>query len=90
MPLVLIFFGIVLIITAVRGKTKDFYLLLADDSKGFLVYVLVFGAVYLLGKIKPMQDISTGFMVLFVIALILASGRQFFNQITVALQGASK
>ncbi len=86
MPLVLIVLGLLLVVAGARGKIVDLIALLKDDSKGFLVYIVVIGAVGMLGYFDKARPVANAFLALIMVALILGSGRQFATQFSGAIK----
>lgn len=77
MPFVLLIFGSVLLIAAVRNTQGDLFALIQSDFTGpnnfiyWLVAILVIGAVGYIPKLKP---ISVAFITLVVVMLVFSKG----------------
>jgi hypothetical protein len=77
MPFALIIVGTVLLIAASRNKQDDLYTLVKGDFSGqnnyvfWVVSILLIGSV---GYIEKLRPLSTAFLVLVILVLILARG----------------
>lgn len=77
MAFALIFVGIILAVSAVRGTHGDLFGLIHDDFTGphnYLYWVVVVLAIGSIGYIKPLRPLSRAFLVLIVFALVLSKG----------------
>lgn len=83
MGFAIIFVGVLLAISAVRGTTPQLAALVKSDFTGqgsylwWLVAVLIIGSV---GYIPPLRTLSRAMLVLVVIALIINKGNPLFSQ----------
>lgn len=94
MPFALILAGIVLIVSATRNTQKDLFELVKGDFSGpnnfifWMISILLIGSLGYIPKLKPL---STGFVTLVIIVLVLtkgnpkAQGGGFFQQFTTAI-----
>lgn len=85
MPIIAIVIGALLVSAGLRGKQTELYKLVVDDIAGrnsFLPWIGVFGLIYLLGKLGPLERVANAFAVLLIAVLLLTSGRGFFDQLT--------
>ena len=76
MPIFLALVGIILIVAGVRGKETELLTLFADDAKHFVSWALLIVVVGAMGFSQRLRPISTSFLVLIVIAFVIASYRQ--------------
>lgn len=87
MPLALLAFGALFVISAVRGTNKELFELLRADFTGegnFFLWVLAIGAVGSIGYVKELRPISNAFLALLFIVFLLAAnkgGRDFFSSL---------
>ena len=92
MPLLLIFLGVVLLVSAVRGTTSDLFALLKGDFAGkpnFLVWIGAILGIGAIGYIKEVRPISNALLGLLLVALFL-SNKGFFANFTSAFQSTSQ
>ncbi len=85
MPFALAFFGILLIIAAVRGTEQEVLSQVADDAKHFIVWLVLLVAVGLIGLSEKWKPLSDAFLTLIVVAFVIRSGNEMikgFNQLT--------
>lgn len=100
MPLFLLFFGILFLVAAFRGKESMSELtgLLKDDFTGpgnFFIWCLAIGSIAAIGYIKALKPFSDIFLVLIFVVLILAkkgpNGQDlissFFSQVSATERG---
>lgn len=79
MPLFFLIAGILAIVVGINDRTDDLVGLLKEDfapsdgSHSFTVWVLVIGAIGLLGSVKTLKPVSNAFLVLLVIVLLLSN-----------------
>lgn len=91
MPFALAIIGIVLMVTAVKGTTGQFFSLVLSDFTGsgsyiyWVISILVIGSV---GYIKKLQPVSDMFLALVLIVMFLAN-KGFFSQFMSAIQSGS-
>jgi hypothetical protein len=77
MGFALIFVGVLMAVSAVRGTHSDLFALVKSDFTGpanfmyWLVIVLIVGSI---GYIKPLQPLTRAFLVIIVLALLLTKG----------------
>lgn len=94
MPFAFFLGAIVLIVAAIRGKHKELFDLLKDDFTGernFIYFVLAIGFLTALGSIDRIKPVTNAFLVLIIIAIILANGKNnlFANLINEVKKGTS-
>lgn len=78
MPFAFFLVAIVLITAAIRGKHKELFDLLRDDFTGdrnFFAFILAIGLLAAIGSVEKLKPISNAFLVLVVLAVVLANGR---------------
>lgn len=77
MAFALIFVGIIMAVSAVRGTYNDLFALVKDDFTGpnnflfWAVIVLIIGSI---GYIRPLRPLSQAFLVVIVLVLVLTRG----------------
>jgi len=82
MPFVLIILGVVFLTVAVRNTQDELFRLVKGDFTGpnnyayWVLAILIIGAVGYIPRLKP---ISTAFLILVVLVLILKKGTGFFD-----------
>lgn len=80
MPLVFIFIGILLVVAAINNKLPDLKALAAEDfspsdgSVGFHIWILALFIAGAIGYVKELKPVSTAFLTLIIVSLILANG----------------
>lgn len=86
MPFALLFVGILLVVSGVRGKQDDLFALLKSDFTGdgtfshsFVAWLVAIGVIGGLGYFKPIRPIANAFLALVIIVLFL-SNKGFFTQ----------
>lgn len=82
MPIALIAIGLIFLVVSVRGTAGEFMTLLRSDFSGQGNFVQWFVAIVLLGSlgyVKSMRGLSTAFLALLIIVLLL-SNRGFFGE----------
>jgi hypothetical protein len=93
MPFILFIVGLVLVVSAVRGKQDALFALLKSDFAGsgsfipWLVSLLVIGG---LGYVKSIKPITDAFLVLVIIVLFLSNGgffAKFAQQTGIGIKG---
>src|ERR1700744_3045512 len=86
----LIFVGLILLVTAVRGTHSQLFTVVKSDFTGngnFLWWILVVLAVGAIGYIKPLRALSWGFLTILILVLLLSKGNPqlpgggFFQQL---------
>lgn len=85
MPFVIIIFGIILFVTAIKGTTGKLGALLASDvfgAGGYIYWIIAVLVTGIVGYIKPLKPVSDAFLALLIIALVLGHGGvwQKFNE----------
>lgn len=99
MPFAFLIVGLVLIITGVKGTSKDLLTLLKGDiqgTNGYLYWLVAILAVGSVGYIPSLKTVSRAFLVLILVALVLKEGNPqsagggFFAQFTAALKQISQ
>ena len=96
MPFIVLFIGIVLLVTAVRGTSLALGTLLVNDlvednatgKPGFLMWAFCILIVGSLGYVPSMKKFSDTFIVLCLLSLIIANGG-FFPNLIGALENVS-
>lgn len=78
MPFILAFFGILLIVAAVRGKSKDLLAQMSDDGKHFIPWFLIVLIISSLGLSKTWKPVSNSLFVLVCVAFFLATAKEIF------------
>jgi hypothetical protein len=84
MPFVLLFLGIGLLVIAVRGTQGTALQLLESEFTGkgsFAVWVIAIVILASIGYIKPLRPLADGFIVLLLVAIVIAaqkSGKNLF------------
>lgn len=76
MPFFLLFFGVIFMVTAVRGTQGDLFKLLKEDFAGtnnFFVWVLAIVIIVLAGNIRQIKPISDAFLGLVILVIIVAN-----------------
>lgn len=82
MPVAFIVLGLFALVIGVRGTHKEAQALLIDEFTGernFLTWVFVIGIIGLVGMWKPIRPVSRAFLILVVLALIVAN-KGFFDR----------
>lgn len=86
MPFALLFVGILLVVSGVRGKQDDLFKLLKSDFTGdgtfshsFVAWLVAIGVIGGLGYFKAIRPIANAFLVLVILVLFL-SNKGFFSQ----------
>lgn len=88
MPIILIFIGAVFIVAAIRGTHKELFEILRDDF-GTGNFLLWGSAIFFIGAIgysKTLRPLSNSFLTLLFVAILLTSGRGFFDQLRAQLR----
>ncbi len=89
MGYILIAIGLMLTIAGVRDKQSDLYTLIQGDFTGDHSFIYWLGAIAIVGGagyIPAFKGLSTAFLTLILIVLVLKQGTGFFDQFTAALQ----
>jgi hypothetical protein len=93
MPLFFLLVGVLLVIVGINDRVSDLVTLLKDDfapsdgQPSFILWILIIGAVGLLGGIKSLKPVSNAFLLLLVIVVLLGN-RGFIGKFTDALKSA--
>jgi hypothetical protein len=77
MPFALMIVGLVLLVSAIRGTQQDLFKLVKGDFTGpnnFIFWMAAILAIGAMGYIPRVKPISTAFLVLVVLVLVLARG----------------
>lgn len=94
MPFLLIFIGLLVLVTAVRGTTRALASLLIGDvlgTGGFLYWMVSVLIIGFLGYIKPIKPVSDAFLALLVLVLFLSpQNKGFFTQFNAAIAQVGK
>ncbi len=96
MPLALLAFGGLFLVSAIRGTNKELFELLKADFQGegnFFLWILAIGAVGSIGYIKPLKPISNAFLALVLIIFLLAAnkgGKDFFSSLLSQVRGTER
>lgn len=94
MPIGLVLIGMLVLIAAVRGKHAEFGKLVAADftgSQNFWQWILALGIAGAAGYYKPLESYSRLFMILLLLALLLAKqNRGFFEQFVSAFNNIQR
>lgn len=80
MPFVLFIAGLLLIVSAVRGKTDSLYVLIKNDFTGtdsFVPWIISIFFIGALGYVPSIRPITNAFLVLVIIVLFLSNGGFF-------------
>lgn len=80
MPFVLFIAGLLLIVSAVRGKTDSLYALIKNDLTGtnsFVPWIISIFFIGALGYVPSIRPITNAFLVLVIIVLFLSNGGFF-------------
>lgn len=88
MPFALLFIGILLIVVSVRNTQAGFIALVEGDFTGagnFFYWVVALLAIGLIGYIPKAKPVSDALLILILLALVLATGKGVFSQVTAAL-----
>ena len=84
MAFAFLFFGLILIVAAIRGKHDDLFKLLKDDFSGsdnFFVWLLAIVFLVALGNVERLRPVTDAFLGLIIVVIILANGRNgLFNK----------
>jgi hypothetical protein len=91
MPFVLLFVGIILLVSALRGTSSALFATLKSDFTGsgnYFYWVMAILAVGSIGYVKKLQPISDAFLVLLLVVLTL-SNKGFFAQFVSGMSGAA-
>lgn len=91
MSLGLLVIGIVFVIAAVRDHSGELFSLLRKDftgSNNFLYWLLAIGLVGAIGYIPKLKPLSTAFLVLIIVAILL-SHKGFFADLQAAISSSS-
>lgn len=81
MPFLLLFLGVVFVVSGVRGTQGDLLMLLKGDFTGknnFIYWILALYAIGATGYVEALRPISDAFMVLILVVMIL-SNKGFFD-----------
>lgn len=87
MPFLLVFIGLIMIVTGARNTHEAFAKQLQSDFTGpnnFLTWIVAIGAIGALGYIDKLRSFSHYFMALVILSLLLSNGG-FFAQFSKAL-----
>ena len=79
MPFALLFIGLILLISALRGNHQELFALLKDDFSGkdnFIYWVMAIVFIVALGNIKAIKPITDAFLWLVILVILLASYRK--------------
>lgn len=79
MPFALFFVATILIVTAFRGTTGQFFSTLTGDIAGFVVWIVAIGVVGAIGYIPGLKKISDGFLVLILLVMFISNKGFFAN-----------
>jgi hypothetical protein len=89
MPFVLLILGILFFIVSIQGTQGSFFSLIKSEfvgSNSFVVWAAALVIIGLLGYIKPIRPISHAFLVLIVLVLVLANGKNFVANFNSAIR----
>lgn len=79
MPFALFFVATILIVTAFRGTTGQFFSTLTGDIAGFVVWIVAIGVVGAIGYVPGLKKISDGFLVLILLVMFISNKGFFAN-----------
>jgi hypothetical protein len=74
MPFALILIGLILVITAIRGTSKQFFDSLKEDFTGpnnFVLWIMAIFGLGMLGYVKPLKPLSDSFLALVLIVMTI-------------------
>lgn len=80
MPYALLFIGIILFVSGVRGTNATLWNLVKSDFTGENNFLIWLGAIAIVGGagyIKPLKPLSIAFMTLLLVSLVLKNGGVF-------------
>lgn len=80
MPFALVIFGLIFIVTGVKGTTKALGRQVVSDFSGpqsFLYWFIAIGAVGALGAVPAFKNFSRAFMTLIIVAMVIRNGGVF-------------
>lgn len=83
MPLFLLLIGVILTVSGIRGTTEGLGSLLKEDFTGagnFTAWVFALILASAIGWIPGARPLSTAFLLLIIVAVLLKSGQGFFSQ----------
>ena len=102
MPIFLLIVGILLVIVAINNKLPKLGALVKDDfapsigGHSFTIWIVAIFVIGAIGYYRPFKPVSNAFLVLVIVAMILANGNPklagggFFNQFNNAIKGIIK
>lgn len=98
MPFALLIFGLVFVVSAIRGTQADLFTLLREDftgDKNFFVWVLAIILIVAVGNVRVLRPVSNAFLGLVVLVIILRAGKaglfeSFLSQVKSGTQGENK
>ena len=88
MPFVLLAVGILFFVVAIQGTQGSFFTLMKSEftgSNSFVVWAAAFIIIGLIGYSRPLKPVSHAFLVLILVAMILANGKGVFANFQSAL-----
>lgn len=85
MPFILLVGGVLLLVTAYQGTTKQLGAMLKQDvfggsgTNGLLLWLVVVAVIGGIGYVKPLKGLSDAFLVLVILVLFLSNAGFFAN-----------
>jgi hypothetical protein len=81
MPIFFIIVALIMIVSGVRGTTKQLYTLFASDAKAFIAWFFIIVVLGMSGISKTVRPVSNAFLVLVIVVFFLKSGSSIFTNL---------
>jgi uncharacterized membrane protein len=82
MPILALFFGIMLIEVGIRNNAKPMFAQLASDAQGFLAFGAAIMILAVLGSLQPVRPVAKALMVLVFAVFLLKNGNAVIRGLT--------